>query len=201
MPNSQSCVVPVIDYEPMAARRSGGLAADADRAAIPSAKAHPAAITPAEAHSAGASTNPAPAPGPRKRVPPNQPIQSSGATQSFDAKEFHSAGQVRIATAFADATLRRVLEVIDRRRPLSQLRPLLASGLLDSLLQGANRGAATGAAQLRRVRVQLIGPKGAAAEVAATYARGGRIHAIACRMEQTRTVSGSRWQLIALHLG
>jgi hypothetical protein len=108
---------------------------------------------------------------------------------------------VRTATAFADATLRRVLEVIDRRRPLSQLRPLLAAGLLDSLLQGAHRVQSGGAAQLRRVRVQLIGTKGEAAEVAATYTRGGRIHAIACRMQQIQTVTDSRWQVIALHLG
>jgi hypothetical protein len=106
-----------------------------------------------------------------------------------------------MATAFADSALRRVLEVIDRRRPLAQLRPLLAAGLLDSLLLGVNRGQSTGAAQLRRVRVQLIGPTGMAAEVAATYTRGGRIHAIACRMEQMLNATGSRWQVIALHLG
>ena len=58
------------------------------------------------------------------------------------------AGQhprLRAAAAFADAALRRVLEVIDRRRPLAQLRPLLAAGLVDSLLPAGaphRRGAA-----------------------------------------------------------
>jgi hypothetical protein len=156
MPESQSCVIPVVDYEPALPRTSNG--------------------TP-------------------KHPGPAEAAQSPGTTGSF------AEGQVRTATAFADATLRRVLEVIDRRRPLAQLRPLLAAGLLDSLLLGADRGPGRSAAQLRRVRVQLSGPAGDAAEVAATYTRGGRSHAIACRMEQVLTVTGSRWQMIALHLG
>src|SRR5258707_2297080 len=41
---------------------------------------------------------------------------------------------MRQAAIFADAALRRVLEVIDRRRPVAQLRPLLAPSLVDSVL-------------------------------------------------------------------
>ena len=42
--------------------------------------------------------------------------------------------QMRQAACFADAALRRVLEVIDRRRPVAQLHGLLAAGLVDSVL-------------------------------------------------------------------
>jgi hypothetical protein len=41
---------------------------------------------------------------------------------------------MRQAASFADAALRRVLEVIDRRRPVAQLHGLLAAGLADSVL-------------------------------------------------------------------
>lgn len=109
----------------------------------------------------------------------------------------------RAAAAFADAALRRVLEVIDRRRPLSQLRPLLAAGLVDSLLAGAARGGSDGGggpARLRRVVAQISRPDGTAAEVAANYTRGTRVRAIACRIEQIATPTGTSWQVVALHL-
>jgi hypothetical protein len=105
------------------------------------------------------------------------------------------------AARFADAALRRVLEVIDRRRPISQLNGLLAAGLVDSVLS-ANRlaGADGGVAVLRRVRLQAVGsPDGfAAAEVFGSYSRGPRMHAIACRIE---SVGSGRWQVAALHIG
>lgn len=110
-----------------------------------------------------------------------------------------SGPDIRAAAAFADAALRRVLEVIDRRRPLAQLRPLLAAGLVDSLLAGSARR--TDGARLRRVLAQPIRPDGTAAEVAANYARGDRVHAIACRVEQFPTATGPRWQVVALHMG
>ena len=46
---------------------------------------------------------------------------------------------MRRAAVFADAALRRVLEVIDRRRPAAQLRPLLAPSLVDSVLSAGRR--------------------------------------------------------------
>lgn len=107
--------------------------------------------------------------------------------------------QAQVAATFADAALRRVLEVIDRRRPLAQLRPLLAAGLVDSLLR--TRQGDGSPARLRRVRAQPTRPDGSAAEVAAHYTRGKRVHAIACRVEQVGTPTGSRWQVVALHLG
>ena len=108
---------------------------------------------------------------------------------------------MRAAAGFADAALRRVLEVIDRRRSLAQLRPLLAAGLVDSLLSAVARHDGHGAARLRRLRVQPVGTTGSAAEVAAIYSRGDRSHAIACRVEQVATPTGVRWQVVALHIG
>ena len=107
----------------------------------------------------------------------------------------------RAAAAFADAAARRVLEVIDRRRPLAQLRPLLAAGLVDSLLPAAGRNSGGGPARLRRVRVRMAAQDGTAAEVAVTYCRGERVRALACRIEQVATPAGPRWQVVALHLG
>lgn len=105
--------------------------------------------------------------------------------------------RTRAAAVFADAALRRVLEVIDRRRPLIQLRGLLTAGLLDSLPTGAGGNPA----RLRRVVAQLAEPEGTAIEVAATFSRGPRLHAVACRVEQTPGPAGPRWQVVALHLG
>lgn len=109
---------------------------------------------------------------------------------------------LRAAGAFAEAALRRVLEVIDRRRPPAQLRGLLAAGLIDSLrLTRSLRGPAAGASMLRRVRLQPVGPDDAptAAEVFASYTRGPRTRAIACRVEPVPT--SPRWQVVALHIG
>lgn len=111
------------------------------------------------------------------------------------------AAPLRAAGGFADAALRRVLEVIDRRRPLSQLRPLLTPGLVDSLLPAVAHHDRRSAARLRRVRVQPVGTDGTAAEVAAIYTRDERVRAIACRVEQVATVTGVRWQVVALHIG
>jgi hypothetical protein len=105
---------------------------------------------------------------------------------------------MRQAASFADAAMRRVLEVIDRRRPIAQLNGLLAAGLVDSVLS-ANRliDSQSGVAVLRRVRLQAVnGPK-TAAEVFGSYSRGQRMHAIACRIE----LAAGRWQVVALHIG
>ncbi|MCV6963674.1 hypothetical protein BST27_00970 [Mycobacterium intermedium] len=126
---------------------------------------------------------------------------------------------MRQAAAFSDAALRRVLEVLDRRRPVSQLRPLLTASLVDSVLSLSRAVAAAAAGQegtavLRRMRLQPAtcegwgrpgGPGGPenAAEVFGTFSRGDRVHAIACRVERVAaTSSGSgRWLVVALHIG
>jgi hypothetical protein len=106
---------------------------------------------------------------------------------------------MRQAAIFADAALRRVLEVIDRRRPPAQLRPLLAPSLVDSVLSvGRALARQEGAAVLRRMRLQPVGNPATAAEVFGCYSRGDRIHAIACRVEQ---MPGNRWLVVALHIG
>ncbi|WP_073876256.1 Rv3235 family protein [Mycobacterium paraffinicum] len=115
-----------------------------------------------------------------------------------------SSPQMRQAAAFADAALRRVLEVIDRRRPAAQLRPLLAPSLVDSVVAVGHATAGhAGAAVLRRVRLQPAGhtDREAAAEVAGSYSRGNRIHAIACRVERVPADAGARWLVVALHIG
>jgi hypothetical protein len=118
----------------------------------------------------------------RRTAPPRPPAAESA--------------RVRDAAVFADAALRRVLEVMDRRRPRAQLRGVLAAGLVDSLPAGAaGSPAGGGPARLRRVHAQPVAA--GAAEVAASYTRGPRVHAIACRIQRT----GARWQLVALHLG
>jgi hypothetical protein len=116
------------------------------------------------------------------------------------------AAALRPAAVFAEAALRRVLEVIDRRRSPAQLRPLLAATLVDSVLAANQMTAACDAAAvLRRVRLQAVGGPGSAAasaaEVFGTYSRGRRVHAIACRVEQLCAADGPRWQVVALHIG
>lgn len=111
---------------------------------------------------------------------------------------------LRSAAVFAEAALRRVLEVIDRRRSASQLHGLLAAGLVDSVVARNRTGAGQATvAVLRRVRLQPVNrrdPGGlpVAAEVFGTYSRGQRIHAVACRVEQ---ISADQWQVVALHIG
>jgi hypothetical protein len=121
------------------------------------------------------------------------------------------SAQMRQAANFADAALRRVLEVIDRRRPAAQLNPLLAPSLVDSVVSVGRSAAGhaagyRGAAVLRRMRLQPAGHRDpeAAAEVFGSYSRGNRIHAIACRVEQLPAGAGrtaTRWMVVALHIG
>ena len=124
-----------------------------------------------------------------------RPVPAAAAPAEADA---------RAPALFADAALRRVLEVMDRRRPPAQLRPLLAAGLADSLPPvTARHGRTTGPARLRRVLARPVctGQTVTAAEVAANYVRGDRVGAIACRVEQVATAAGPRWQVVALHIG
>lgn len=98
------------------------------------------------------------------------------------------------AVVFADAALRRVLEVVDRRRSIAQLRPLVAPALIDSVIALARRPH-TAAATLRRVRLRMVNDE--AAEVFATYTRGQRLRAIAARVDR---IDG-RWHIVGLQIG
>jgi hypothetical protein len=102
----------------------------------------------------------------------------------------------RSAVVFADAALRRVLEVADRRRPISQLRPVVAPALVDTVT-ALTRLPHTAAATLRRVRVRMVDGDDEAAEVFGSYTRGPRTLAIAGRIELHR----GRWRIVALQLG
>lgn len=107
------------------------------------------------------------------------------------------------AAVFADAALRRVLEVIDRRRPIAALRPMLTPPLLDMVFTLARSAGPAKAAVLRRVRLRTAAVdegdprQPMAAEVFATYSRGQRVAAIAGRIE----VKEGRWRLVALQVG
>jgi hypothetical protein len=98
------------------------------------------------------------------------------------------------AVAFADAALRRVLEVVDRRRPIAQLRPLVAPGLIDTLT-ALTRVPQTAVATLLRCRVRMVDTE--AGELFATYTRAQRVRAIAGRIE----CRDGRWRIVALQLG
>ncbi len=107
--------------------------------------------------------------------------------------------QFRDAATFADAALRTVLEVIDQRRPPTQLRSLMCPGLADSVMAHTRANPTRrAAAVLRRTRVQACNRAEHSFEVAATYSRQDRLHAIACRVERVET---GRWQIVALHIG
>ena len=102
----------------------------------------------------------------------------------------------RAAVEFADAALRRVLEVVDRRRPIAQLRPLVAPALIDTLT-ALTRVPQTAAATLQRSRVRMVDADADAGELFATYTRAQRVRAIAGRIE----CRDGRWRIVALQLG
>jgi Family of unknown function (DUF6459) len=107
------------------------------------------------------------------------------------------AAPPRAAIVFADAALRRVLEVVDRRRPIAQLRQVLAPALTDTVI-AMTRCPHTAAATLRRTRLRMVDDAHAdAAEVFGTYSRGPRVRAIAARIER----DGDRWRIVALQIG
>ena len=93
-----------------------------------------------------------------------------------DAPTPHAASEVApppAAAIFADAALRRVLEVIDRRRPIAQLRPMLTPPLLDMVFALTRTAGPDKAAMLRRenlkrsvddLKVQLEDAKAALGE-------------------------------------
>src|SRR6185436_11296899 len=103
----------------------------------------------------------------------------------------------RAAVAFADAALRRILEIVDRRRPIAQLRPLVMPALIDTVT-ALTRAPQNAAATLRRVRVRMVdGDDETQAEVFATYTRANRVRAIAGRIERV----DDRWRIVALQIG
>ena len=106
----------------------------------------------------------------------------------------------RAAAMFAETALRRVLEVVDRRRPVTQLRTLLAPTPIDVVVAMTRTTPSGGVAVLRRVRLRSVlaaDGEATAAEMFATYSRGNRVRAVAGRIE----VVGGRWLVTALQIG
>ncbi|WP_233428575.1 Rv3235 family protein [Mycolicibacter heraklionensis] len=157
------------------------------RPAMPSRPAHPPASAP--------SVRPRPGHPPRTR--PDRPARKV------------LPAPLRSAAVFADAALRRVLEVMDGRRPSTHLQPLLAAGLADSVVSArpAPPAGQVQPATLQRVRVQPAGSgePASAVEVFGTYRRGRRTHALACRVESIPGpgIGGKSpdWRIVALHIG
>ena len=112
----------------------------------------------------------------------------------------HEPPPPRSAVVFAETALRQVVEVIDRRRPVAQLRPLRTPVLVDYVIARA-AAPRTGSATLRRVRVRSVDTGGdgevTAAEMFASFIRSGRVHAVAGRIERYR----EGWRLVALQIG
>lgn len=116
----------------------------------------------------------------------------------------HETPPPRSAVTFAETALRQVIEVIDRRRPITQLRRVMTPFLIDCVI-ARSCAPRSGSASLRRVRVRAVdtGVHGhidgevTAAEVFASFTRSGRVHAIAGRIERY----GDSWRLVALHIG
>lgn len=179
-PSNALTVMPVIDYEP------------------------PTRDLPWCLPSSHAAVRP---PGPHRRVRSasgdgDRDGEGDRAREGTEITPAPLSAQMRQAAVFADGALRRVLEVIDRRRPATQLRSVLAPGLIDAVLSVCRLAAGPpGAAVLRRTRLQpAVGnDPDRAAEVFGTFSRGERIHAIACRVEQSP--DSGRWLVVALHIG
>jgi hypothetical protein len=128
---------------------------------------------------------------------PRQRLQNPVPLRSVPAAAPPSP-HLRAAAAFADAAMRAVLEVIDRRRSPAQLRSLMPAGLADAVGVFVDRAPAVrAAAVLRSTRVQPCDQSERAFEVSATFSRHTRWHAVACRIERRDT----RWQVVALHIG
>jgi hypothetical protein len=139
-------------------------------------------------------------------APPSCPAPTPAALHRQTRRAMRPLDRVaagRAAAQFTDAALRRVLEVIDRRRPIAQLRPMLTPPLLDMVFTLARSAGTERAAVLQRVRLQATAlderdpHQAVAAEVFATYTRGRRVRAIAGRVE----VKDGRWRMVALQIG
>ncbi|AOW92226.1 hypothetical protein BFN03_04560 [Rhodococcus sp. WMMA185] len=103
------------------------------------------------------------------------------------------------AQRFTEQAFRLVLEVVDRRRNVRQLRPLLSPSLLDVIRAHAVADSPTrqlGAATLVRVHLRAIEPS--AFEAFGTYSRGRRIFVIAARVEQ---VPDTGWTITSIVIG
>lgn len=90
-----------------------------------------------------------------------------------------------------------MLEVLDGRRPVIQLRRLAAPSVfaaIETLARSAPQGRGLGAARLTNFGVELTGPN--TAEVYGSYRRGQRVFAVAACV----TLHRAGWQLTAFRV-
>jgi len=100
---------------------------------------------------------------------------------------------------FTEQAFRLVLEVLDRRRNVRQLRPLVTPSLVDvvrTLALSESPARRLGVATLVRVHLRAVEP--CAFEAFGTYGRGPRIFVIAARVEQE---SDTGWTVTSLVIG
>ena len=100
---------------------------------------------------------------------------------------------------FTEQAFRLVLEVLDRRRNVRQLRPLVTPSLVDvvrTLALSESPARRLGVATLVRVHLRAVEP--CAFEAFGTYGRGPRIFVIAARVEQQ---SDTGWTVTSLVIG
>ena len=187
---------PVVDYEPPPYDVAVGPAPPLDVAGGP---APPFDVAGGPAPSFDVAGGPAPCPAPTPAALHRSTRRALRPAERMPAP----AAPPPAAAAFADAVLRQVLEVIDRRRPIAQLRPMLTPPLLDMVFTLTRAAGADKAAVLRRVRLRTAAVdehqphQPTAAEVFAMYTRGQRVRAIAGRIEVTE----GRWRMVALQVG
>ncbi|MGJ0117631.1 Rv3235 family protein [Williamsia sp. MIQD14] len=144
---------------------------------IPQCEPEPLSVSPPPVHAGRTNTDRPSTP----RRPPAPPVGAPVADRVDPS-----------ARTFAVSALTRVLEVIDRRRPVAHLAAVAAPHIIDQVTALMHRPVPTSApgrrpptASLLRVHLQWSGPD--AAEVTASYARGDRVHAVAARVQRVPT--------------
>ncbi|MGW0024202.1 Rv3235 family protein [Rhodococcus sp. NPDC003383] len=105
------------------------------------------------------------------------------------------------ASAFAERAVRLVLEVLDRRRPETQLETVLDPVLRDAMAPTRSASPGAGSATLLRTRLRAVDAD--TAELFGSYTRGHRVLALAGRISR---VAPSRraphgWLITSLWLG
>ena len=102
---------------------------------------------------------------------------------------------------FTEHSLRLTLEVLDGRRPPAHLRPLLTKSVHDlvpALVRSAPAGRRLGGAILTRIHIRVVQVD--AAEVFGTYNRGGRVFALAARIERGKGAHPAGWAITSLQI-
>ncbi|WP_232665107.1 Rv3235 family protein [Pseudonocardia sp. TRM90224] len=107
--------------------------------------------------------------------------------------EEHAAAHRELAVV-----MRLAMEVLDRRRPASQLHPFFELDALHYWRALAQQRRPRAPARVKRLLVQL--PSSAVVEATAVCVIDGRIRALAARFDRA-TGPGARWRCTALRLG